>query len=718
MVALAAMVTFALLLSSGSASAAGGVSGQLGEPWSAPIGEGNGELLDPYFMGVDSEDGSVFVSSLTFSIEEMRIQKFSEEGEYEGTTALLPGLGYVGLAVDPKAHRFYVLEDEPGEAVASRVLAFSTIPSDSGKLEPAGVIPVPAGLISPREIIFDPSSGGLVIAAENASGQKVLQRIEVEADGSGHAGQAFVDAEIEPGDEWGVAVDSKGVTYVLHGSNTEHETTHAAMLPSGWTASSTPTPLTGFSTTVPRNLQTAAPPLFNLGSQVTVSTSAAGEDTLYWKTELNSSPFELLIEGYSVAEESRSVVLGGGGTEGTCRIQNLWSSLAVGRGGGLVVMDPGTEIFAPSEPSTQFNLIYRFGPGGEGCLAPAAAFKLEAGGSTTATAPLHSTVTFNGSPSELHGATLEATTWKVEGPEEFSVPVTGPTQTVEHQFNAEGDYTVRMAIKASSPRYGQFFAAQPERFHVGPPITEFPLHLTTSGTGTGGFECAVGSGTPGACMTEYPEGDAVTVTPKPAANSEFGGWTGDCTGTGACTVTMDAEHSVAAVFDTEKVPQAPEFALTISPTSGGSVTCNSGACASKYVKGTSVVLTAVPASGFEFAGWTGDCAGLGNCTLTMNGARSVSAEFKAVPPTNNPPTNNPPSSSNPPSSGNPPSSSPPPGGTKPGKTKKQIEAEKRQKAIAKCKKLKGKAETMCVKKANQIGKPKPKKATPKKKSKK
>ena len=53
---------------------------------------------------------------------------------------------------------------------------------------------------------------------------------------------------------------------------------------------------------------------------------------------------------------------------------------------------------------------------------------------------------------------------------------------------------------------------------------------------------------------------------------------------------------------------------------------------------------------------------------------------------------------------------PPPGGVaKPTKTKAQELAEKRQKALKKCKKLKGKAKAQCVKKANQIGKPKPKK---------
>ena len=40
-----------------------------------------------------------------------------------------------------------------------------------------------------------------------------------------------------------------------------------------------------------------------------------------------------------------------------------------------------------------------------------------------------------------------------------------------------------------------------------------------------------------------------------------------------------------------------------------------------------MTLTATPASGWGFAGWSGACSGFGNCVVTMNAAQSVSATF-------------------------------------------------------------------------------------------
>jgi hypothetical protein len=52
-------------------------------------------------------------------------------------------------------------------------------------------------------------------------------------------------------------------------------------------------------------------------------------------------------------------------------------------------------------------------------------------------------------------------------------------------------------------------------------------------------------------------------------------------------------------------------------------------CIATYANGTSVSLTATPASGQTFTGWSGDCSGLGSCIVTMSGARNVTANFAA-----------------------------------------------------------------------------------------
>ncbi len=68
---------------------------------------------------------------------------------------------------------------------------------------------------------------------------------------------------------------------------------------------------------------------------------------------------------------------------------------------------------------------------------------------------------------------------------------------------------------------------------------------------------------------------------------------------------------------------------TVSSTSG-LVTCGTS-CSSEAAPGSSVTLIATPAAGSVFAGWSGDCASAGTnpvCSVTVNGARSVTASFR------------------------------------------------------------------------------------------
>jgi uncharacterized delta-60 repeat protein len=76
--------------------------------------------------------------------------------------------------------------------------------------------------------------------------------------------------------------------------------------------------------------------------------------------------------------------------------------------------------------------------------------------------------------------------------------------------------------------------------------------------------------------------------------------------------------------------------LTVTKTGSGSGTVTSSPsdiacgsdCSASYNQGTSVTLTAVPNSGFVFIGWSGGgCTGTGICTVTMDSAKTVTAEF-------------------------------------------------------------------------------------------
>lgn len=149
------------------------------------------------------------------------------------------------------------------------------------------------------------------------------------------------------------------------------------------------------------------------------------------------------------------------------------------------------------------------------------------------------------------------------------------------------------------------------------------LTVTVKGSGTvtgNGISC------PGTCTSTYPEGTQVSLTAKPAANTTFTGWSGDCTGTGACSLTMGANHAVTATFVTN-------YRLSVSvkgsgKVTGGGISCRHS-CSKSYSPGTKITLHAHASSGHVFAGWSGACSGTGACHVTMSKNRSVTAKFVA-----------------------------------------------------------------------------------------
>jgi hypothetical protein len=87
-------------------------------------------------------------------------------------------------------------------------------------------------------------------------------------------------------------------------------------------------------------------------------------------------------------------------------------------------------------------------------------------------------------------------------------------------------------------------------------------------------------------------------------------------------------------------PTAPAATLTLAKTGAGVGTVKSepagiqcgSACAAEYDLGAKVTLTGSPDPHSSFAGWSGSgCSGTGICKVTMSEARSVGAEFTAIP---------------------------------------------------------------------------------------
>jgi hypothetical protein len=141
------------------------------------------------------------------------------------------------------------------------------------------------------------------------------------------------------------------------------------------------------------------------------------------------------------------------------------------------------------------------------------------------------------------------------------------------------------------------------------------------------------------CSVNFAAGRSVTVSATPDASSEFAGWSGACSGTSTCQVTMDADRQAIATFTTK-----PSLIVSLSGNTAavGRVTSSppgvdcqlpggAGSCQSYFSTGTSVTLTASAGTGTSFDGWSGPCSGKNSCTVTMNADQNVGGSFTGPP---------------------------------------------------------------------------------------
>jgi uncharacterized repeat protein (TIGR01451 family) len=159
-----------------------------------------------------------------------------------------------------------------------------------------------------------------------------------------------------------------------------------------------------------------------------------------------------------------------------------------------------------------------------------------------------------------------------------------------------------------------------------PPV---PLTVTVVGGGTvvstpPGIEC------PGVCGEEFAAGGVVTLAATPAAGFVFGGWSGDCTGSAGCSVTLSAARSVTATFTASAAQRV--LTVTVRGSGVGTVTSSAGGiacpgdCSQSYPINTVATLAANPTAGATVA-WSGACSGSGACVVTLDAARSVTVTF-------------------------------------------------------------------------------------------
>ncbi len=165
----------------------------------------------------------------------------------------------------------------------------------------------------------------------------------------------------------------------------------------------------------------------------------------------------------------------------------------------------------------------------------------------------------------------------------------------------------------------------------------FSYKVTVNKIGTGGgrvFSIPSGINCGTKCSSTFPSGMGFSLYASADAQSDFIGWQGCLPSSTAnrCPINVDGNKQITAEF----ALKAPPVSLTVSITGTGQGKVTSSpagincapTCTYAFLKGQKITLTPVPDANSNFTSWSGDCTGA-NCTVDMNTAKSVSANFDA-----------------------------------------------------------------------------------------
>ena len=126
---------------------------------------------------------------------------------------------------------------------------------------------------------------------------------------------------------------------------------------------------------------------------------------------------------------------------------------------------------------------------------------------------------------------------------------------------------------------------------------------------------------------EIDSNQEVSLKAVPNYGYEFIGWDGSLSGTNnPAIIVMDCDKRITASFSQNT------YTLTIDVNGGGSTTPSVGT--HNHPIEAAVTITAIPESGWQFDGWSGDVAEPESTTITiiMDSAKNVTANFSEVKP--------------------------------------------------------------------------------------
>lgn len=360
------------------------------------------------------------------------------------------------------------------------------------------------------------------------------------------------------------------------------------------------------------------------------ATTTTGKTSLTWSHTIGGGTDRVLLVGVAVEDTKAADANITGVTYNGVALTAVPSSKIYGGGTGIIQ----TQLFyllGSSLPAAgAYNVAVTFQGAVDGISAGAVSFT---GVSQTAPGPVATKVDTSGADSIATSITTPVNdAWVVDvvgsgnsgsftagsgQTERWDIAASGMTgATSTKPVAVAGTTTLSQAHSGANRLAHSLVCLSPS---AGGGTTSYTLTTNVSGSGSVARDPNAAS---------YASGTSVTLTATPAAGYQFAGWSGDLTGTtNPATIIMDANKTVTATFT--ETPTTGTFTLTTSVTGSGSVTRDPNAAS--YPADTVVTLTATPASGYQFAGWSGDLSGTANpATIVMSANRTVGATFTST----------------------------------------------------------------------------------------
>lgn len=167
------------------------------------------------------------------------------------------------------------------------------------------------------------------------------------------------------------------------------------------------------------------------------------------------------------------------------------------------------------------------------------------------------------------------------GKKTATIPASFAGKTVELRFNLSGDSAVVFSgLAIDDVRVAALTST---------------LSASVNGDGSGyltsspaGIDC--GSGGRVACLSTLDRGTQVTLAPTADSGSEFTGWSGACSGTGGCTVTLNQVSAVVATFSKAAPPSGPPATTTQTTTTAVTTTPTKTTPTAKCISSRTITL--------------------------------------------------------------------------------------------------------------------------------